>query len=391
MGTSQYLLGELSRYVRTLRQQSVAGWDLDIVTAVLPDHESAGFDLDGCPTVRVGNQYGFPWRRKSFSGSATRAIANRKTIPAAIMLMDMDDQVAEFRSGQRTSTRVIVRYDSALESGSLARAFSQRRIARSLAMADEIWTANRWQLDSLRLLGLPAENVRLVPDCVMPTDVDLPERRDNDNAAIRQAARKSLCSVYDGLKNAMNDPLVVCAVPMNLPQAMTSLMDTWRLVVREMPSAILWMVGDSVRSRDVVELAQQLDLDGNVCFPGAFDCLDDVFAAANLLIHPAKTDEFAINLLTGMRTGRAALATWSESPMERWLQDGENVFLMDAFEPKLSAKRIVELLDQQEALDQVGVNARRDVAIHRHPRLFFETLNHCQRGNSSMDQYGAAQ
>jgi|GEM_PF-4809942 len=396
MGRSQYLLGELTRYFRT-RNPADGGdnpaqrdWDLDIVSAVLPDHPSAGFELDGFPTVRVGNQYGFHWRRKSFSQNAVREISGRGNPPDVVMLFDMNDHIPEFRSGQHRPFRLIVRYDSVLESGTQAPMFAQRRLVRSLALADEIWVANHRQMDDLRLHGIPASGIRLVPDCVMPDDVDLPQPRDPDSCRARLAARTSLCSVYDGLKNAMDNSLVVCTLPTSLHQAMTSLIRTWRIVVREMPQAVLWLVGESVRTRDVMEMVQQLDLDGNVCFPGSFDSLDEVMLAANLLVHPAKTDEFAVGLLTGLRSGRAALAVRSESPVERWLQHECNVFLLDEFNPPLAAKHLVGMLRRQESLDQVGRQAREDVAIFRHPRWFGQALEGFHTGVSSPDQFGAA-
>lgn len=354
------------------RDRGTRRWSVDIVTARLSSGLPDCFLLDECLVRRVGNHASHPWRRSSFFRAAARAVA-AAVEPELLILFECIEQVGEFRAAVPGRCPVVVRFDSPELSRSMRGVFAQRRVQKSLGLADEIWTASESQTELLQSLGLDPSRIRLVPECVA-------DRAGADCGWTRsllvkkQEARSCLGELHAGLAFQPGEKMVACCLPMSQLPAFRTLLAAWKNVVRNCPAATLWITGEGPCARETMELVQQQDLNEHVVFPGAFDSPGEILAASDLLVHPAPTDWLANGWLQAMREGVPVLAVHSTAGSERWLVDGSNIATVSGLQPDLLAERLLWLLSHPQEAESIGLRGLESVRMHRPLRLWQEAM-----------------
>ena len=97
----------------------------------------------------------------------------------------------------------------------------------------------------------------------------------------------SLADAHAALQLADRAPLAVAIGAQRPHEGLDRLLTVWRTFAAHWPGAKLWLVGPMPDRRGVEERIERRQLAGRVTVVGAFDHLDDLFAAADLFVAPS--------------------------------------------------------------------------------------------------------
>ncbi len=127
----------------------------------------------------------------------------------------------------------------------------------------------------------------------------------------KSAARVALSDAHPILQIDNNQPLVVTCAPMENDLGVCDLVRAWKTVQRKHTKSRLWILGEGKSSRVVWDEILELDLVYTAIMPGFFDNLSLVLEAADLYVHPSRTDSSCCVLETAKAMGVCAVETAS--------------------------------------------------------------------------------
>ena len=180
------------------------------------------------------------------------------------------------------------------EHGALARvAVGWERLAQR--WTDVLVCVSQAERDAGRAHGLTA------PMQVVPNGVDLVRFRPAD-AAARAAARRRL-GLPDG-------PLAVCVGRRDEQKGQATLVQAWPVVLSELPSARLALVGTGPAAEELAAEVDRAGLGRRVLLPGPSAQVPDWYAAADVVAFSSRYGEaMALTPLEAQASGRALVAT----------------------------------------------------------------------------------
>ena len=129
--------------------------------------------------------------------------------------------------------------------------------------------------------------------------------------ARKTAARVALSDAHPILQIENNQSLVVTCAPMEGDLGVRDLVRAWSAVQRKHIHARLWILGEGKLSRKVWEEIVELDLVYTAIMPGFFDNLSLVLDAADLYIHPLRSESACCVLQTAKARGVCTVKTAS--------------------------------------------------------------------------------
>ena len=129
------------------------------------------------------------------------------------------------------------------------------------------------------------------------------------NQNTRQAARQSLAEANTELQFPPGAKLAVYSGRLHPGKGLKHLIEAWPRVLKDWPTARLWLVGEGEERATLRELIHAHGLTNHIALPGIFDSLDDVLAAADLYILPSFEEGMSIGLLEAMARGLPTVAT----------------------------------------------------------------------------------
>jgi N-acetyl-alpha-D-glucosaminyl L-malate synthase BshA len=127
-------------------------------------------------------------------------------------------------------------------------------------------------------------------------------------------------------------------------------------VVRETP-AHLYMVGDGPDRPEAHRLARELGVDRHVTFMGKQDHVERIFPRMHVLLMPSEMESFGLGALEGMACGVPPVAT-RVGGVPELVTDGVDGFLEPVGDVARQARRVVELLTNQELHRKMALAAR---------------------------------
>jgi glycosyltransferase involved in cell wall biosynthesis len=158
-------------------------------------------------------------------------------------------------------------------------------------------------------------------------------------------------------------PVVLYCGRLAQEKALPSLLDAFALVSRQVPEAILVLVGDGLLRTALVNQARQLNMtEKNVRFTGRVDPgqVSSWLKIADAFTLVSFSEGFACALVEAMSTGLACVV--SDIPANRQLiQDGEHGFLAPVGNSEAIAGAILRLLLDTNLRIRMGDAARRSV------------------------------
>lgn len=140
-----------------------------------------------------------------------------------------------------------------------------------------------------------------------------------------------------------------------------TLIDAFALVRKELPRAILWMVGADVNEAIMRHKVKELGLDDVVSFRGYDSDPSAYFAACDLFVLPSRYESFSYVLLEAMLNAKPCITT-SAGAIPEVVGDAAMVIQPNA--PTALAAAIVQLLNDPDRRRQLGDSGRRRVTDH---------------------------
>ena len=134
---------------------------------------------------------------------------------------------------------------------------------------------------------------------------------DQHTEARKTEARVALSDAHPILQIDNNQPLVVTCAPMEEDRGVIDLVRAWSTVQRSHIHARLWILGEGKLSRKVWDEIVELDLVYTAIMPGFFDNPSLVLDAADLYIHPLRSESACCVLETAKARGVCAVKTAS--------------------------------------------------------------------------------
>jgi glycosyltransferase involved in cell wall biosynthesis len=212
---------------------------------------------------------------------------------------------------------------------------------------------------------------RRVPIQVIHNAVDLD--RFHPDAEAREAMRRAL-----NLGNTQ--PVVGIVGQLTLRKGQLELIEGFARVAREVPDAILLIVGEALFNRDQ-EYADQLKrtvallgIADRVRFLGPRDDVPTLMQGLDLLVINSHEEPFALTVLEGLASGTAVLAT-SVGGTPEMIHHAENGWLVNRRDHDDLVSGLLTLLRDKPLRRQMGTNGRRDaIARFSTDRFMTEVL-----------------
>jgi glycosyltransferase involved in cell wall biosynthesis len=140
------------------------------------------------------------------------------------------------------------------------------------------------------------------------------------------------------------------------------LMDAAPEVVRRVPSVRFFLIGDGILLEQLQERARKYGILENFVFAGLIDRerIPEMISAMDVVVHTSLREGLARVLPQALAMGKPCVSFDIDGAREVVI-DGETGHLVDAFDSKTLADRIVQLLEDPELRQTFGENGRRHV------------------------------
>ncbi len=158
----------------------------------------------------------------------------------------------------------------------------------------------------------------------LPNGVPLPPPR---TPPLQAAARAVLAETHASLQLAPRAFLAVCMGRLHAEAGLEHLLAAWRPLARNVPQARLWLAGPAPDRGAIQQQIGRLQLEGSVVLTGVFDQVDELLAAADLLVAPAP-EGAPMALLEAMAAGLPIVAI--DTAVNRTLLEGDREGLLVA-------------------------------------------------------------
>jgi glycosyltransferase involved in cell wall biosynthesis len=195
---------------------------------------------------------------------------------------------------------------------------------------------------------------RRVPICVIHNAVDLERFKPNSETRVTTRAALALTDTQS----------VIGMVGQLTPRkGQLELLESFARVAREIPDAVLLIVGEPLFNRDeefaegLRRRAASLGIDDRVRFLGARSDVPQLMQAIDALVVNSHEEPFALTVLEGLASGVAVVATAVGGTPEM-ITNGENGCLVPARDNEALAKSLITLLHEPELRAWLGHNAR---------------------------------
>ena len=150
------------------------------------------------------------------------------------------------------------------------------------------------------------------------------------------------------------------------------MLEAWPAVLRRVPDAAYWIVGDGDDRQRLEQRARELGISGSLHFAGSVSseeldvcydrcCVFAMPARTELDAHAPRGEGFGIVFLEAMAHGRPVVGPRVGAPAE-FIRSGEHGLLVDPTDPVEVARALVELLEDPARARRMGYAAREWVA-----------------------------
>lgn len=213
----------------------------------------------------------------------------------------------------------------------------------------------------------------------LPNGVALPLPR---TPGARGAARQALAEAHPSLFVPPAAPLALYTGRLHPSKGLDRLLAAWKGVIARWPTARLWIAGEGPHQHALETQINSMGLHGRALLVGAFDCVDDLLAAADLFVLPSLEEGMSLALLEAMAAALPVVAT--DIPGNRKLvEDGREGLLVPLDGPEPLAEAMARLLADPDLGVRLGSTARHRVAtefslwamVDRHLTLFEQLIS----------------
>lgn len=162
------------------------------------------------------------------------------------------------------------------------------------------------------------------------------------------------------------------------------MLEAWPAVLRRVPDAVYWIIGDGDDRRRLESRARELDIADSVHFAGAVSTeeLDACYDRCCVFAMPARTEldtrvprgeGFGIVFLEAMSHGKSVVGPYVGAPVE-FIRSGEHGLLVNPTDTREVAEALIELLEDPARSRRMGDAGRKWVAHEFSFERFCERL-----------------
>ena len=226
----------------------------------------------------------------------------------------------------------------------------KNRQANLLKLADRILVETESTFQMLLAAGLPALKLKIAPEGVLPFESPPVE------LASQTVARQAIGESHGMLMIHPDQPLLVCGAPLNGDKGMLDLVQAWKIVLRQAPTAKLWIISQGMRSRKVWDAIVSKQMVDSIIMPGQFDSFSDVFRAADAYVHPLRSSAGCSMLTRAMMANLCPIVT---QPIATALDldDGLHANVATPSNPENLASVILKTIHNQAQRTKIGLAA----------------------------------
>jgi glycosyltransferase involved in cell wall biosynthesis len=132
-----------------------------------------------------------------------------------------------------------------------------------------------------------------------------------------------------------------------------TLLEAWPLVLREVPSAYLLVVGEGSRREALEQQARELRIAHRVVFTGRRDDVPAVTAALEVAVLPSYREAQGLSILEAMALSRPVVAS-NVGGIPEMIEDGRTGLLVEPHDAQALAAAIARLLKDHQLADTLG-------------------------------------
>ncbi len=185
----------------------------------------------------------------------------------------------------------------------------------------------------------------------------------------KNTARVAISDAHPVLMIEPDQPLVVTGAAMDGDEGILDLVEAWSRVLQRFPKARLWILGEGKKTRQVWELILKKQMVNSVIMPGSFDELRDVFRAADVYVHPLRSNQNCSNLKLAMAMGTCCISTISETSASI-IETDENGILINPHASNEMAEAIVHTLSDESVRQRLGLKAAKSFSPEQDTETF---------------------
>jgi 1,2-diacylglycerol 3-alpha-glucosyltransferase len=132
------------------------------------------------------------------------------------------------------------------------------------------------------------------------------------------------------------------------------------IVLTQVPQAKVWIAGTGPLMDSLLSQSQALGIQSNVEFLGflGHQELSSYYASCDVLVLPSVIETHSLVVIEAMSFGKPAIVTNKIVPAEELVDEGLNGFIVDAFDERVLADRIIRLAQSEVLLTKMGIQAK---------------------------------
>ena len=269
-----------------------------------------------------------------------------------ILAFGADDETWAAAKAFSDQLPLVVRIDSQSFDQEHSKSNSVSRQTQVLEMASSILVdCSKTGEEVKRVCIECGHKVQVVPDLIDHAGLSQRTR------ARQNAARNALSDAHPVLSIETDQPLVVCAAPLNQDGGVLDLVRAWPSVLHQFPKARLWILGDGPSGQTVWEEINKLELVYSVIMPGFFDELSEVLVAADLYVHPLRHSGYDSRLAEALLSGSCCVAG-PTSQDDGLIQHDQTGLIADSQETDNFADTLCQALSQPDLRQRLGAAGR---------------------------------
>lgn len=347
-GATEYAVSDLARAIKEKGHLPL------LLTVRWERTWPAYFHFNEFSVHRINRSANAPWSSFRYLRSLQQKIAELRV--DGIIVIGLGEEAWAVSKSFAGKIPYVVRVDNHLLGTSGGRPNLSSRQITSLKSAEAIfaesnWTANRLQLHP----AVKSRHINVVPDGIK---IDPEFKR---SPTRKGTARIAISDAHPILMIQQTQPLVICGAPLNGDEGLLDLVIAWQHVLERNRKAKLWLIGEGPKSRLVWEEVVDRGLVHSIIMPGSFDDLDEVFQAADVYVHPLRSDQQCSFLDRAMAAGVCPVVTETAATRDR-ITSNENGLSLSSGNHRALAEAINHALDNQDLCDRLGRAASKTAA-----------------------------
>ena len=346
-GSAEFAVGDLAAAIKR------AGHEVDILTVRWEKNWPTKFRYLELPVHRINRPIG-PWASFRYVRSLTRELTELE--PDGIIIFGLGEEAWPTIKSFYGKIPIVVRVDNHLLGGKNGQPNLSSRQLLAINAATRVLVESRWSAD--RISSHPA--VRTSSITVVPDGIQI-DHQHQRTAAGDGSSRVAISDAHPILMIEPTQPLVICGSPMHGDEGLIDLVNAWPLVLNQFPKARLWVLGDGKSGRKIWERVLAKNIVNSVIMPGSFDDLRDIFQAADVYVHPLRSDETCSFLTRAMVAGCCPVvtATTATQPM---IENDVNGLVVGIEDPEGLADAIILALGDNDLRTRLGPAALKSTA-----------------------------